>query len=256
MTQPAKDGAERIAKVVARAGLCSRREAERWIDQGRVALNGCVLRTPAVLVGPGDDVTVDGRPIPGQPDVRLWRYHKPGGLVTTHRDPERRPTVFEHLPEDLGRVVSVGRLDIASEGLLLLTNSGALARHLELPSTAWTRRYRVRVFGSVDESALAQIEKGITLAGIRYGPVRAQVDSVSGSHAWITMSLQEGKNREVRRILEGLRLQVSRLIRTGYGPFQLGNLERGQVREVSRRVLRDQLGSDVLRAAIGKSSAS
>lgn len=237
-------GGERIAKVMARAGLCSRREAERWIGEGRVAVNGRVLDSPALTVDESDIITVDGKPLPQRPQARLWRYHKPEGLVTTHRDPEERPTVFERLPKELGRVISVGRLDIASEGLLLLTNSGTLARRLELPATGWTRRYRVRVFGTVDEKGLAGLGKGITVEGVRYGPVQAQIDTASGSNTWLTLSLKEGKNREVRRVLEHLGLQVNRLIRVGYGPFQLGNLQRGEVDEVQRRVIRDQLGRD------------
>lgn len=235
---------ERIAKVIARAGLCSRREAERWVEQGRVAVNGNVLESPAVLVDESDEVTVDGQPLPQRPVTRLWRYHKPDGLVTTHRDPEGRPTVFDRLPRELGRVISVGRLDLSSEGLLLLTNSGPLARRLELPSTGWTRRYRARVFGAVDDAVLHGLERGVTVSGVRYGPIRARVDSRSGAHAWLTISLKEGKNREIRRVLQDLGLQVSRLIRIGYGPFQLGNLERGEIDEVPRRVLRDQLGKD------------
>lgn len=244
----AEVGGERIAKAIAAAGLCSRREAERWIGQGRVAVNGRVLASPAVTVDDGDEVMVDGRALPRRPQARLWRYHKPDGLVTTHRDPAGRPTVFERLPAELGRVISVGRLDIASEGLLLLTNDGVLARRLELPSTGWTRRYRARVFGAVDERALLGIAHGVTIAGVRYGPIQARVDSTSGAHAWLTLSLKEGKNREVRRVLEDMHLQVSRLIRIGYGPFQLGNLDRGQVDEVPRRVLRDQLGRDFEKA--------
>ena len=233
---------ERIAKRMAAAGLCSRREAERWIEQGRVAVNGTTLSTPAVVVGPGDVITVDGKPLPARPYLRLWRYHKPAGLITTHSDPEGRPTVFERLPAELGRVVSVGRLDLTSEGLLLLTNLGALARRLELPATAWIRRYRVRVHGQVDEAALAALAKGVTVDGVRYGSVRARVDSVKGHNAWLTLSLTEGKNREVRRLLEHVGVTVTRLIRTGYGPFQLGNLARGAVDEVPRKALREQLG--------------
>ncbi|TVR97814.1 MAG: rRNA pseudouridine synthase [Rhodospirillales bacterium] len=235
-------GGARIAKVIARAGLCSRREAERWIAEGRVAVNGRVLASPAVTVGEADVVTVDGRPLPDRPKVRLWRYHKPPGLLTTHSDPAGRPTVFERLPPELGRLISVGRLDLTSEGLLLLTNAGALARHLELPSTGWTRRYRARVYGIVDEAGLAALAHGIAVDGIRYGAVQARIDSQRGDNAWLTVSLGEGKNREVRRVLEHLGLRVNRLIRVGYGPFQLGGLARGEVKEVPARVLRDQLG--------------
>jgi 23S rRNA pseudouridine2605 synthase len=234
---------ERIAKVLARAGLCSRREAERWIEQGRVAVDGRVLKTPAVAVGPGARVTVDGKPIPAKEPTRLWRYHKPRGLVTTARDPQGRPTVFDKLPARLPRVVTIGRLDITSEGLLLLTNDGELKRRLELPATGWTRRYRVRVHGEVDGSRLAELAKGITIDGIAYGPVRATLDRQKGENAWLTMALAEGKNREVRRICEHLGWPVSRLIRIAYGPFQLGQLEAGDVEEVPGKVLREQLGA-------------
>ncbi len=236
---------ERVAKRIAAAGLCSRRDAERWIAAGRVAVNGQVLTTPAVVVGEGDVVTVDGVPLPEKPYTRLWRYHKPAGLVTSHRDPEGRPTVFEKLPAELGRVVSVGRLDLTSEGLLLLTNSGALARRLELPATGWVRRYRVRAFGHVSDEALAGLARGVAVEGVRYGPVQARIDSRKGDNVWLTVSLREGRNREVRRVLEPLGLTVNRLIRTGYGPFQLGLLAPGAVAEVSRKVLREQLGGQV-----------
>jgi len=233
---------ERVAKVIARAGLCSRREAERWIVDGRVAVNGTVLDAPGVTVGASDIVTVDGQPLPDKVAARLWRYHKPEGLVTTHRDPEGRPTVFDALPADLGRVISIGRLDIASEGLLLLTNDGGLARRLELPATAWTRRYRVRAFGRIDGGALEGLARGVTVDGVRYGSIEAAIDRLQGSNVWLTVALKEGKNREVRRALEHIGLSVNRLIRVAYGPFQLGGLKRGEVAEVPARVLRDQLG--------------
>ncbi len=233
---------ERIAKVIARAGLCSRREAEQWIEAGRVGVNGRVLTSPALNVEAGDVVTVDGAPLPERARLRLWRYHKPPGLMTTHSDPQGRPTVFERLPAELGRVISVGRLDMPSEGLLLLTNDGALARHLELPSTGWRRRYRVRVHGTVDAAALAALAKGITVGGVRYGPIEATLERVQGSNAWLAMALQEGKNREIRKVLQALRLDVGRLIRISYGPFQLGNLTRGGIEEVLGKVLREQLG--------------
>ena len=238
---PASAG-ERIAKVIARAGLCSRREAERWIADGRVAVNGAVLDAPGVTVGASDSVTVDGQPLPERVAARLWRYHKPEGLVTTHRDPDGRPTVFDALPADLGRVISIGRLDIASEGLLLLTNDGGLARRLELPATAWTRRYRVRAFGRVDGAALDGLARGVTVDGVRYGKIEAAIDRLQGSNVWLTVALKEGKNREVRRALEHIGLAVNRLIRVAYGPFQLGGLKRGEVAEVPAKVLRDQLG--------------
>ena len=233
---------ERVAKVMARAGLCSRREAERWIAAGRVAINGRVLETAAVTVTAADSVTVDGKPLAAPERSRLWRYHKPPGLVTTHRDPEGRPTVFERLPADMGRVISVGRLDLNSEGLLLLTNNGELARRLELPSTGWTRRYRVRVYGAVDEGRLAALAKGAKVGAVAYGPIRATLDSHKGSNAWLTVSLAEGRNREVRRVLEPLGLTVNRLIRLAYGPFQLGRLERGATSPIPRKVIAEQVG--------------
>lgn len=233
---------ERIAKRLARAGLCSRREAERWIEQGRVVVNGSKLDSPACVVGPDDVVVVDGQPL-GEPErTRLWRYHKPAGLVTTHKDPEGRPTVFDKLPEGMPRVISVGRLDLNSEGLLLLTNDGELARRLELPSNAWVRRYRVRVHGEIREDALENLAKGITVDGIAYGSIVATLDRQQGANAWLTVSLQEGKNREIRRVMEFLGWPVTRLIRVAYGPFQLGTLPEGGAEEVPGKVLREQLG--------------
>jgi 23S rRNA pseudouridine2605 synthase len=234
--------AERIAKVLARAGLCSRRDAERWIAAGRVEVDGLVLTTPAVTVTAESDIRVDGQPLPAADRPRLWRYHKPAGLVTTHRDEKGRPTVFEALPKGLPRLISIGRLDLNSEGLLLLTNDGALARRLELPSTGWIRRYKVRVHGEVEPACLAELEKGVTIDGASYGPIRASLERRQGSNAWITLALREGKNREVRRVLEHLGLQVTRLIRLSYGPFQLGNLARGAIDEVRKKVLAEQLG--------------
>lgn len=235
------DGGDRIAKVLARAGLCSRREAERWIADGRVAVNGDVLTTPAVVVRPGDTVAVDGKPLAAPEKARLWRYHKMPGLVTSHKDPQGRPTVFDSLPKTLPRVVSIGRLDLNSEGLLLLTNDGELARQLELPSTGWTRRYRVRVHGTIDEKALAGLAKGISILGVDYGPIKAALDRRQGSNAWLTVALTEGKNREIRKVMEHMGLQVTRLIRVAYGPFQLGNLARGNVAEVPGKVLAEQV---------------
>ncbi|MDQ2105383.1 pseudouridine synthase, partial [Azospirillum sp. C340-1] len=235
------DAGERIAKRLARAGLCSRRDAERWIADGRVAVNGTTLDSPACVVRPGDVVQVDGKVIPEPEPARLWRYHKPSGLVTTARDEKGRATVFERLPADMPRVISIGRLDLTTEGLLLLTNDGELARFLELPATGWTRRYRVRVFGEVDEKRLAELEKGPTIEGVKYGPIEAVLDRIQGRNAWLTVSLKEGKNREIRKVMEALGLQVNRLIRVAYGPFQLGKLEEGAVEEVPKRVVREQV---------------
>jgi 23S rRNA pseudouridine2605 synthase len=233
---------ERIAKWLARAGIASRRDAEKLIAEGKVKLNGKTVETPATFVAPGDRVAVEGKPVAAPERTRLFRYHKPEGLVTTHRDPEGRPTVFEKLPPGLPRVVSIGRLDITSEGLLLLTNDGALARRLELPANGWTRRYRVRVHGFVDEAALARLARGVTVEGVEYGPIEAGLDSRQGANAWLTVSLKEGKNREVRRVMAHLGLQVTRLIRVAYGPFQLGALPRAGVEEVHPRIMREQLG--------------
>ncbi len=243
MAEAAAAKGERIAKRLARAGLCSRRDAERWIAEGRVAVDGKVLTSPALAVTEASDIRVDGKPIPAAEPARLWRYHKPAGLVTTHRDEQGRATVFDRLPPELPRVVSVGRLDLTSEGLLLLTNDGELSRALELPARGWLRRYRVRVHGSVDPARLAALETGVTLDGMAYGPIRAVLDREQGSNAWLTVSLHEGKNREIRRVMEHLGLGVSRLIRIAYGPFQLGDLPRGALEEVPRKVLREQLGT-------------
>jgi len=240
VTAPEK--AERIAKVIARAGVCSRREAERLIAERRVHLNGVLLETPATTVPPGASITVDGKPLPAAEPARLWRYHKPQGVITTARDPQGRPTVFERLPESLPRVLTIGRLDLNSEGLLLLTNDGELKRRLELPATGWTRRYRVRVHGRVDPAALKTLARGTHVEGIDYGPIDAVLERQSGSNAWLAVALKEGKNREVRHVLEHLGLAVNRLIRVAYGPFQLGELPPGAVREVPGKVLREQLG--------------
>ncbi len=236
---------ERIAKTIARSGLCSRRDAERLIAEGRVILNGQRLTSPAVNVGPKDTILVDGKALSAAEPPRLWRYYKPKGRVTTHRDPQGRPTVFDALPEELGRVISIGRLDFNTEGLLLLTNDGALARHLESPSTAWLRRYRVRVNGKVEQSALDALAGGIEIEGIKYGPIEGKLDRVQGANCWLTLGLREGKNREVRRIMDHMGLVVNRLIRVSFGPFALGELEPGAVEEVKRRVLADQLGDEL-----------
>ena len=246
-TQRSPPAAERmrIAKAIAHAGLCSRRDAERWIADGRVRVNGAVITSPALDVGPADKVVVDDKALPKAAPVQLWRYHKPRGQVTTHRDPQGRPTVFENLPKDLPRVVSIGRLDFNTEGLLLLTTDGDLARHIELPATGWTRRYRVRAHGRVSQSELDKLKDGITIDGVRYGPIEATVDSMQGGNCWLSMALREGKNREVRNVLATLGLSVNRLIRVSFGPFQLLDLPAGEVEQVKRRILADQLGRDL-----------
>lgn len=237
------DKGERIAKVIARAGLCSRRDAENWILDGRVRVDGKTLESPAFCVTRHHRILVDGKLLPRAEASHLWRYYKPRGLVTTHRDELGRPTIFQSLPPQLPRVISVGRLDLNSEGLLLLTNDGGLSRHLELPSTGWVRRYRVRVHGKVDPQELVKLGQGLTIDGIHYGSISASLDRQQGDNAWLTVSLQEGKNRELRRVFEFLGWPVSRLIRTSYGPFQLGTLASGEVKSVSPKVLQDQLGS-------------
>ena len=240
---------ERIAKRMARAGLCSRRQAEAWIADGRVKLNGKVLQTPAVTVTDADRIEVDGEALRPKERTRLWLYHKPSGLVTTNRDPEGRRTVFDALPENLPRVISVGRLDINTEGLMLLTNDGGLARVLELPETGWLRRYRVRVHGSVTQQQLDTLKDGIAVDGVLYGSIEAVLERTQGTNAWITMAFREGKNREVKQVLSALGLTVTRLIRISYGPFQLGDLEPGAVREIRGRTLRDQLGARLIEKA-------
>ena len=245
MRADAEESGARIAKVIARAGLCSRREAESWIGDGRVVLNGVTLTNPAVNVRPSDSIIVDGQPLVQRARTRLFLFHKPRGLVTTARDPEGRPTVFDFLREhwpDGPRVVSIGRLDINTEGLLLLSNDGGLARVLELPSTGWVRRYRVRVNGVTDQAVLDGLRDGLTLDGVQYAGIGATLDRVQGANSWLTMTLREGKNREIKRVLEHLGLLVNRLIRLSYGPFQLGEIAEGAIEEVRTRVLRDQLG--------------
>src|SRR5215468_10758403 len=241
MVQNQHEG-ERIAKVIARAGLASRREAEAWIAAGRVAVNGARISSPALNVTRADKIVVDGKPLPGAERTRLFLYHKPRGLVTTSSDPQGRPTIFGALPKELPRLISIGRLDLSTEGLLLLTNDGGLARTLELPSTAWLRRYRVRAHGKVTQHDLDALRDGVTVDGINYGAIDARLDREQTSNVWITFAIREGKNREVRNVLRHLGLQVARLIRVSFGPFQLGELAEGAVEEVKTRHLREQLG--------------
>ena len=236
---------ERIAKVMARAGLCSRREAEAWIAAGRVAVNGKPIASPALDVLPRDRITVDGVPVPARERTRLFLYHKPRGLLTSHADARGRPTVFAGLPAGLPRLISVGRLDLNTEGLLLLTNDGGLARTLELPATGWLRRYRVRAHGRVTQDRLDRLRDGIMIDGIQYGPIEARLDREQGANLWLTFAMREGKNREVKNVLGHLGLAVNRLIRVSFGPFQLGDLPGGAIEEVRTRTLRDQLGERI-----------
>lgn len=238
----AEDDGERIAKVMARAGVCSRRDAEKLIAEGRVTLNGDPVTTPATKISGLAVIAVDGKPIAEPEQTRLWRYHKPAGLVTTHKDPQGRPTVFKNLPPGLPRVVSVGRLDVNSEGLLLLTNDGEIARRLEHPSSGLMRKYRVRLFGQIDQAMLDRLAEGITVDGVRYGPVIADLERSKGAYSWAQVMLKEGKNREVKRLMEHLGCKVARLIRVQYGPIHLGQLAEGAVEEIPAKLWRQQLG--------------
>lgn len=234
--------AERLAKYIARSGVCSRRAAEELIRQKRVSVNGEIIDTPAFNVNGNEKILIDGEKLPTIDKTRVWIYYKPVGLITSHKDEKERATVFDNLPEGMPRVISVGRLDLNSEGLLLLTNSGELSRKLELPSNGWSRRYRVKVHGRISQEKFKELEKGITIDGITYGSIKVEIDSEQGTNAWLTVTLQEGKNREIRKVMKFLGLDVARLIRVSYGPFQLGSLKRGEVREVSQKVLKEQLG--------------
>jgi 23S rRNA pseudouridine2605 synthase len=236
---------ERIAKRLARAGVASRREIERMIEAGRVSVDGKIITSPALNVTDANKIVVDGRIIGEAEEARVWRYHKSAGTLTTNSDPKGRPTIFEKLPPELPRVVTIGRLDFNTEGLLLLTNDGELARHLELPQNAWLRHYRVRVYGDIVPSKLKAVEEGVTIEGVHYEPIKIEVEKEKemGANKWLAVTIREGKNREVRKILEHLGLQVTRLIRIGFGPFQLGKLSRGAIEEVPHRVLRDSLGT-------------
>ncbi|MDU8909852.1 pseudouridine synthase [Aestuariicoccus sp. MJ-SS9] len=241
---PSSPPGDRIAKVLARAGVASRREAERMIEAGRVAVNGKVIDRAALNVTEADKITVDGKPLDAPEEPRLWLYHKPTGLVTTTKDEQGRPTIYDDLPEDLPRVMSVGRLDLNSEGLLLLTNDGGIKRRLELPSTGWLRRYRVRVKGRPTDDTFTPLREGLVVDGQRFQPMIVSLDRQQGANAWLTVGLREGKNREIRRAMTDLGLTVNRLIRLSYGPFQLGQLKPGEVQEVRRKIVRDQLGLD------------
>jgi 23S rRNA pseudouridine2605 synthase len=233
---------ERIAKVIARAGVCSRREAEQLILDGHVSLNHKVLKTAAMNVTEADQIRINGKLLPQKEASKLWRYHKPDGLVVSHKDPEGRPSVFDKLRQQLPRVVSIGRLDINTEGLLLLTNDGEIERLLELPSSGWIRRYKVRAYGKMDDAGLKGLEQGVEIGGVSYGPIEAKIEKSQGDNVWMTVAIREGKNREVKKICEHVGLQVNRLIRISFGPFQLGELPRGGIEEVPQKFWQDQLG--------------
>ena len=237
--------AERLAKFIARSGVCSRRDAEELIKQKRVTVNGEIIDTPAFNVEGSEKILLDGEKLPEMEQTRLWLYHKPAGLLTTHKDTAARATVFEHLPAGMPRVISVGRLDLNSEGLLLLTNNGELSRKLELPENGWSRRYKVRVHGFVNKNKLADLAKGTTVDGVNYGPVKVELESQNGTNSWLLVTLNEGKNREIRKLMKSIGLEVARLIRLSYGPFQLGTLKKGEVREIPQKVLKEQLGNKI-----------
>lgn len=237
--------AERLAKFIARSGVCSRRDAEELIKQKRITVNGKIVDTPAFKVEGTEKILLDGEKLPEIEQTRLWLYHKPAGLLTTHKDTAARATVFEHLPAGMPRVISVGRLDLNSEGLLLLTNNGELSRKLELPENGWSRRYKVRVHGFVNKNKLSDLAKGVTVDGVSYGPVKVELESQNGTNSWLLVTLNEGKNREIRKLMKSIGLEVARLIRLSYGPFQLGTLKKGEVREIPQKVLKEQLGNKI-----------
>ena len=236
---------EKIARRVARAGLCSRREAERWVAQGRIEVNGQKVDTPALRVAAEDVVVVDGKELAVKEPARLWRYYKPAGLITTNSDEKGRQTIFDTFPSDFPRTMSVGRLDMNTEGLLLLTNDGDLARYMELPDTGWARRYRVRAYGKVEEDKLKSLKRGITVDGVHYKSIKAELERQKGDNAWLFVTLTEGKNREVRKVMEAIGLQVNRLIRVSYGPFQLGKMEKGAIEEVGRKAVKSAISKDM-----------
>ncbi len=233
---------ERLAKFIARSGVCSRRAAEELIAQKRITVNGEIVDSPAFNVEGNEKILLDGEKLPAVETTRLWLYYKPTGLLTTHKDTSNRPTVFDNLPAGLPRVISVGRLDLNSEGLLLLTNNGELSRTLELPQNGWSRRYKVKVHGRISQAKVDSLADGVTVDGVAYGPVKILLGETQGTNTWLTITLQEGKNREIRRLMKYIGLEVARLIRLSYGPFQLGSLKKGEVREVSQKVLKEQLG--------------
>lgn len=233
---------ERLAKFIARSGVCSRRAAEELIAQKRITVNGEIVDSPAFNVDGNEKILLDGEKLPAVETTRLWLYYKPTGLLTTHKDTSNRPTVFDNLPAGLPRVISVGRLDLNSEGLLLLTNNGELSRTLELPQNGWSRRYKVKVHGRISQAKIDSLADGVTVDGVAYGPVKILLGETQGTNTWLTITLQEGKNREIRRLMKYIGLEVARLIRLSYGPFQLGSLKKGEVREVSQKVLKEQLG--------------
>lgn len=238
------DSKERISKFLSRAGICSRRDAERFIESGRVAVNGKTIKSPVVFVDGTERIEVDGETVAGKQPTRLWLYHKPAGRITTDSDPEGRPTIFEAMPENMPRVMSVGRLDLNTEGLLLLTNDGGLARFMELPDTGWARRYRVRILGTPTEQTVKALKRGVEIEGVKYRGIGIELNAEAkeGHNVWVEITLQEGKNREIRKVMEHFGHPVSRLIRVSYGPFQLGSLHKGEVREVSSKVLKNAIG--------------